>query len=310
MTEEPTEKSIYGIDELNFEKSPSDRLYEQIRERIHQGHERWEKRKLISANRLRKEVKLNRGTVTRVLERLTNEGFLEPHQGKGYRIVSNEAEPRATTLVSISEFCRKNDLECVSLLDVKACRAAPLRELESEIGGDPEKRQALQRAIQDRLKVDDSDPVLFIRRARGWRKQGTRDKLTWAILETLFLVETKCRKLEGTFKSQLESLDKGGRKALGNLSLHKWMSSNLIELERSEYGLTLSSLYGKDAQVWNALQPKPPQTADDTFIRLQAVTYGKGMGALLFTVEHLVPSLFDLRVSGFQLRLSRSGDGA
>jgi len=82
------------------------------------------------------------------------------------------------------------------------------------------------------------------------------------------------------------------------------MQRNGIEPERSEYSLTLSPLVGRDGAAWQLLQPRPRQSAHEPFIRLRATTYGKGLGPLLYTREHLVPELFDLAVTGFRFRPS------
>lgn len=80
------------------------------------------------------------------------------------------------------------------------------------------------------------------------------------------------------------------------------MTTHGIELERSEYSLTLAALTARDSVVWNTLRPTPRHAANELFIRLRAITYGRGRGPLLYTQENLVPGMFDLGVTGFKFR--------
>ena len=288
----------YGIQPLQDTPNPAERLYEEILAKLGR-HPRWERQRLVMASQLAKETGLARGTVTRALLRLVSDGVLQPHHGKGYRVI-DVAPPRlVTSVVSVSEFCEDARLECVSVLDHDACRSCSL----SSISGDTASEE-LKALIRNRLRMEANDSVLLLRRARAVRQRGARTALTWAILETLFLVEARLPRLEGAATAALRPIS--SKTPTGNLSLHRWMNSQGIRLSRSEYSLRLASLSGRDATVWESLTPRAHIRASDPFLRLEAVTYGNNLEPLLFTREHLVPDVFDLGVSGFRFQLGRS----
>lgn len=299
---ESQELGGYGLPALNETPNPSDRLYKEILQRLGQ-HPRWMRQRLVLGTDLVKETRLARGTVTRTLTRLHNEGILEPLRGKGFRIIDVAPRSRATSVVSVTTFCREEHLEVVSVLDRTACQVYPLRDIPEEELAQSPSDESLREEIGNRLNITYGDEILVIRRARSFRPRGSTEEAKWAILETLFLVERKLRDLQQAVAKELQPLN--AKNPLGNLSLHQWMQSHGVELERSEYSLTLGPLVARDAEAWTQLNPRPHHPADQPFIRLRAVTYGKRLGPLLYTREHLVPDLFDLAVTGFRFRPSR-----
>ena len=112
-----------------------------------------------------------------------------------------------------TEFCQHAGLECVSVLDHEACRVRPFGKLDlhEENWSDDSK---LRELIRENLGVDDKEPMLVVRRARGLRPKGSRAELKWAILETLFLIERKLPHLESAIQDALQPI--GTKKALGN----------------------------------------------------------------------------------------------
>ncbi len=292
----------YGIEPLDRDPSPSDRLYKDIIDRCQARHAAWSPDALVKAAELAREIRLARGTVTRTLLRLVTEGVLASQRGKGYRVIglAGPLIGGRSTLISVSEFCDSQKLECVSVLDHAGSRQQSLRDLarQSPAGAELSPPETVE--LGKALGVEADEQILVLRRARGFREMGAAVPLQWAILETLFLVARKLPHLENFIRNELQQA--AAKKPLGNVSLHRWMRTNGIELERSEYSLTLAPLTSRDARTWESLHPKPHHRSRAMFIRLRAVTYGKGRGPLLFTRENLVPDMFDLAVTGFTFR--------
>jgi hypothetical protein len=289
----------YGIDPLDKEANPAERLHQEILSRLGERHPSWQVGAgFVSAAELAEKTRLARGTVTSTLQRLVTEGVLEPQRGRGYRILGETTHPRATTVVSVTEFCQQEKLECVSVLDHESCCVLPLAD---HLRAEPSYGEEMRKAVTGRLNIGGDEPMLLIRRARAFRRKGSNEPLRWAILETLFLIEKRLPFLQSSIQGALQPA--GTPQPLGNLSLHRWMTSQGIDLERSEYSLTLAALVGRDASVWESALPRPHHRATEHFLRLRAVTYGKRLGPLLFTQEHLVPDMFDLAVTGFRFRL-------
>jgi hypothetical protein len=299
MENESVEPTL-GIGSLHEVKEPTKRLCREILERIDAKHPSWKPQKLVTATVLARETHLARGTVTVSLSALVTQGVLQSEHGRGYRVINNQRQPLASTVISVSEFCQEQGLACVSVLDHDECRVVPLRDVATprNIGSLPSPKM-----ISEALSVGMDERMLVIRRARAFRRKGSTAELGWAILETLFLIEKRLPDdLEGAIKRELQAV--GSKRPLGNFSIHRWMTSNGIELERSEYSLTLAPLIGRDAEVWKRLEPRSRKRPEDQFIRLRAVTYGRRHGPLLYTQECLVPEVFDLGVTGFRFRLA------
>src|SRR5688500_10153717 len=76
--------------------------------------------------------------------------------------------------LSVTSFCQEARLEVTSVLDHESCRVYPLCDVpDNELAHAP-REGGLRENIGELLNVDASEPILVIRRARGFRRREQR----------------------------------------------------------------------------------------------------------------------------------------